>query len=274
MNRSVTEVDGEGLPHASRTKAIAQWRNVTNDFKLAKSEIGLAIPAKDQKIKVAKKSQCLICNGSNVKVSPSGLILCLCQMQLWANQLYGGINLYQSKYVRTTISDMRPWGSSENLQNLRTVISAAKNFVRNMDQWLVLSGSYGSGKSHILRAIATELSPFTLYISTDDLENHIFSAMDNNLLGELMGVLNSAPILLLDDLGNEHGAKFMVSKLRAIINGRYSNPLEYLTVIATNLSLNDLSRYDARLGSRLGDIEVVNFVEFGDKIGDYRKVQR
>jgi DNA replication protein DnaC len=109
----------------------------------------------------------------------------------------------------------------------------------------------GVGKTHILAAIDDEFRPWSLYITASHLESLVFETMKKDVLDDLVETLSSVPILLFDDLGSDYGATFAKSVFRRIIDKRYLSHDELLTVVATNLSENQIRIYDMRIADRI-----------------------
>ena len=152
----------------------------------------------------------------------------------------------------------------------REAWEAAKRYAADPDGWLVLSGSCGSGKTHLAAAIANmqlELGTLVLFNVVPHLLDHLRSAFaphSETTYDALFEKVCQAGLLVLDDLGAEHSTPWAQEKLFQIINHRYM--YRYPTVITTNLELiNDL---DDRVRSRLTDIGLVRHVRV--EATDYR----
>ena len=129
---------------------------------------------------------------------------------------------------------------------------------RDFAPFLILSGTYGSGKTHLLAAIAHKVMPhgrqplFTVVPSLMDWFRAGFDPDDKEaklaFQTRFDGICN-ADILLLDDLGAERSTIWVVEKLFQLINHRYARDLP--TVISTNCTPD---QFDGRIADRLMDL--------------------
>jgi len=150
--------------------------------------------------------------------------------------------------------------SAEKARSLRLAFENCRNFAVNPDGWLLLSGVYGCGKTHLAAAIANarlDLGEPVVFAIVPDLLDHLraaFSPHAETSYDDLFEQLRNAPLLILDDLGAHSGTPWAQEKLFQLLNHRYNAQLP--TVITTNQRLEDL---DPRLRSRLQDQELVNY---------------
>jgi len=142
----------------------------------------------------------------------------------------------------------------EELKSLEKALKAATDFARKPHGWLVLTGSYGCGKTHLAAAIANALtdrgSP-PLFIVVPDLLDHLratFSPNSNASYDRRFEEIRTAPLLILDDLGTQSMTPWVREKLYQLFNYRYNAELP--TVIT---SADTLDEMDARIRSRMLD---------------------
>lgn len=126
--------------------------------------------------------------------------------------------------------------------------------------FLFLSGTYGSGKTHLLAAIAhaaiaQDRQP--MFVVVPRLMDWLRAGYDKDNTDErlafqarLDGICN-VDVLLLDDLGAEQETKWTNDKLYQILNDRYARRLP--TVISSNLDADDL---EDRIADRVWDLAV------------------
>jgi DNA replication protein DnaC len=132
---------------------------------------------------------------------------------------------------------------------LVTMAKAGGDFVREIKakappRWLTLWGTSGSGKTYLARIIhglfpgkAHWLDWVDLcrrYQAKEETANRIRWAAD-------------APLVVLDDIGAEHQTPATVGLTHSLLHSR----LNRWTIITSNLSPDDWSIIDARIGSRL-----------------------
>jgi DNA replication protein DnaC len=133
--------------------------------------------------------------------------------------------------------------------------------------FLAFSGQYGSGKTHLLAAIAQHLlgkGRQPLFVVVPKLLDWLragFTPEKEGLAYEqrFAGICD-ADVLLLDDLGAEQHTPWAQEKLFQLINHRYARRLP--TVISTNWLLADL---DGRIADRLLDVAVCAVVYTVDR---------
>jgi DNA replication protein DnaC len=140
-------------------------------------------------------------------------------------------------------------------ENLRQAVASARAFADNPAGWLVLTGTYGCGKTHLAAAIANfqvaagRAAP--MFVVVPDLLDHLratFSPTSTTTLDKLFEQVKSAPLLILDDLGTESATPWAREKLFQLLNYRYAARLP--TVIT---SFNTVDEMDERIGSRMRD---------------------
>lgn len=162
---------------------------------------------------------------------------------------------------RLTFEDFIPEPSHltpDKAYNLRRAYDTAVYFAQEPEGWLVLSGTYGCGKTHLAASIANarlaQGEP-AIFMIVPDLLDHLrstFSPHSNVSYDNLFEQLRSAPLLILDDLGTQSSTPWAQEKLFQLLNHRYNAQLP--TVITTNQRIDDL---DPRLRSRLLDPSLV-----------------
>ena len=153
--------------------------------------------------------------------------------------------------------------------SLEQAFNQAQMFARSHKGWLLLSGGYGSGKTHLAAAIANfsvDLGIPTLFITVPDLLDTLrFSYDDPNATFEQrFEEIRNAPLLVMDDFGTQNATEWAQEKLFQILNFRYINKLPL--VVTTNLLLEEM---EPRIRSRLDDPELVTRVNI--KAQDYRR---
>ncbi|HEX9038952.1 MAG TPA: ATP-binding protein, partial [Ktedonobacterales bacterium] len=158
-----------------------------------------------------------------------------------------------------------------SIPGLREAYEVARRYAEDPQGWLVLSGGYGAGKTHLAAAIASErlaAGQSVFFSITPDLLDHLratFAPTSETPYDELFDKVREAGLLALDDLGAENGTAWATEKLFQIINYRYNYHMP--TVITTNHRL--LSHMDERIRSRLADISFVRHIAID--VPDYRE---
>ncbi len=161
-----------------------------------------------------------------------------------------------------TFDTFLPEGVSPDPAIRATVRSAHERcrvFAENPEKWILLTGTYGCGKTHLAAAIANHClaqGQPVLFLNTPDLLDYLratFAPSSETTYNERFDEIRTAPLLILDDLGTESPTAWAVEKLYQILNYRYNAHLP--TVITTNKELKDI---DQRIASRLSDAEIVS----------------
>jgi len=148
---------------------------------------------------------------------------------------------------------------SENLSDvdrlsLERALKAATTYARSPKGWLVFTGTYGCGKTHLAAAIANtraDLGQPPMFISVSDLLDHLRATFSTNSLVTLdrrFEEIRSAPLLILDALGEQSPTPWANEKLFQLIDYRHINKLP--TVITTAKYDDEI---DERIFSRLQD---------------------
>lgn len=138
--------------------------------------------------------------------------------------------------------------------SLEKAFQAARAFAENPEGWLLFTGEYGCGKTHLAAAIANHRKALgfpVMFDTVPDLLDHLraaFSPLSNVSLDRRFEQVRSAPLLILDDLGTQSATPWAREKLYQLFNYRYSTRLP--TVITTALSVDAI---DERLRSRMLD---------------------
>lgn len=146
----------------------------------------------------------------------------------------------------------------EQRENLRRARELAGRYAAAPTGWLVITGRFGCGKTHLAAAIANQQKalgqPAPMFIVVPDLLDHLratFSPQSPTSLDRLFEQVKTAPLLVLDDLGTESATPWAREKLFQLLNYRYAARLP--TVITTSDSIEDILKKEPRLGSRMLD---------------------
>ena len=144
-------------------------------------------------------------------------------------------------------------GHEESL-SLKEALRASMNYAKAPDGWLTLYGRTGVGKTHLAVAIARErikAGDKVFFAEVLELLDNLRSAFDrgsNVSFGELFEQVKSAPLLVLDGLGDESDSAWGQEKLFQIVVRRHNARLP------TVMTANELfPRIRGAMGSRLRD---------------------
>ncbi|MHB0923773.1 MAG: ATP-binding protein [Bellilinea sp.] len=143
---------------------------------------------------------------------------------------------------------------ADEQQSLQKAFKAAHEYAVDPQGWLVLMGSYGSGKTHLAAAIGNyrkAMGEDPIFVVVPDLLDHLratFSPSSSVSYDRLFEEVRTASLLILDDLGTQSATPWAREKLYQLLNHRYNAKLP--TVITTAQRLDEI---DPRVRSRMLD---------------------
>ncbi len=146
---------------------------------------------------------------------------------------------------------------ADEQKSLEKAFHAAQKYAENPQGWLVLMGTYGSGKTHLAAAIAnyrTGLGLPPLFIMVPDFLDHLratFAPDSTVRFDRRFEEVRTAPLLILDDLGTQSSTPWGREKLYQLFNHRYMAELP--TIVTTADSIDELYKSEPRLASRMLD---------------------
>ena len=138
--------------------------------------------------------------------------------------------------------------------SLQHAVLTAVRYANNPTGWLTLFGNTGVGKTHLAVAIAnTQISLgatvfFAFIPELLDYFRYTFAPQSRITMESILEEVKTAPLLILDDLGQEHNSPWAEEKLYQIFVHRHNYRLP--TVIT---SMEDLAEQSGPIGSRIRD---------------------
>ena len=157
--------------------------------------------------------------------------------------------------------------------SLESAKFAAENYASGPEGWLTFFGSTGVGKTHLAIAIAeTQISANkpVFFAIVPELMDHLRQTYNPNTAqthDALFKEIKEAPLLILDDLGQERSSPWADEKLYQIIVHRHNWRIP--TVIT---SMNDFTMETGPIGSRIQDPSIGQLVRIDAP--DYRRKSR
>ena len=145
----------------------------------------------------------------------------------------------------------------EEHENLKRAFAIAKQYAENPADWLVFTGPYGCGKTHLAAAIANyrvNQGYSALFVVVPDLLDHLRATFNPQSLvsyDKRFEEVRTAPLLILDDLGTQSATTWAQEKLFQLFNHRYNARLP--TVITMQETVEELEKTNPRLSSRILD---------------------
>lgn len=184
----------------------------------------------------------------------------------------GGINAEMLKRMTFETYNIERSGlRASHRASLESALRAAESFAADPDGWLVLSGGTGVGKTHLAVAVAQrriemgKASDVFFAFVPDLLDELRASYAPDNGVGYagVFDAVRNAPLLILDDVGQENSSAWAHEKLYQIIAHRHNNRLP--TVIT---SMIDMAKQKGPIGSRMQDSRLVQLIRIDAP--DYR----
>ena len=174
----------------------------------------------------------------------------LSTLGLHNRQTFGNFSLRQNEKL-----------PNQDLKDLKQAFDAAREFAEHPRGWLLLTGPYGCGKTHLAAAIGNYQAGLgfpPLMVSVPDLLDHLratFSPNSTVSLDRRFEEIRTTHLLILDDLGTQSATPWAREKLYQLFNYRYNAELP--TVITTSSTAEEL---DPRLYSRMQDERICNVI--------------
>ncbi len=138
--------------------------------------------------------------------------------------------------------------------NLRRVFNTAKQYAENPHGFIVFTGDYGCGKTHLAASVANAIATrgtSVVFVVVPDLLDHLraaFAPGSTTSYDQRFEETRSAPFLVLDDLGIENATPWAREKLFQIIDYRY------VAHLPTAITIHREAQIDPRIQSRIFDL--------------------
>ena len=174
----------------------------------------------------------------------------LSSLALHSRQTFGNWSMRQNERI-----------SQEGLKDLKNAFEASRDFAEHPQGWLLLTGPFGCGKTHLAAAIGNYQASMgfpPLMVSVPDLLDHLratFSPNSTVSLDRRFEEVRTSRLLILDDLGTQSATPWAREKIYQLFNYRYNAELP--TVITTSSKSEEL---DPRLHSRMQDSRLCRVV--------------
>ena len=140
-------------------------------------------------------------------------------------------------------------------ENIKRAFDISRTFAEDPRGWLIFTGTYGCGKTHLAAAISNHRvaqSHPAFFVVVPDLLDHLratFNPQSAATFDQLFEEVRRTPFHILDDLGTESATPWAREKLYQIFDYRYNAQLP--TVITTASAIEEL---DPRLAARMLDV--------------------
>ena len=143
----------------------------------------------------------------------------------------------------------------EEETSIEEAYDKARAFAEDPQDWLLFTGTYGCGKTHLAAAIANYRVAegySALFVVVPDLLDHLRATFNPNStvsFDKRFEEVRRTSLLILDDLGTESATPWAREKLYQVFDYRYNARLP--TVITTSSKVDEI---DPRLATRMLDV--------------------
>jgi len=164
----------------------------------------------------------------------------------------------------------------EQRDNLEAAYRLAFEFAKNPEGWVVFMGDTGCGKTHLASAIVNyryQAGQPALFVVVPEFLDHLrstFNPESKISYDQAFESIKKAPLLVLDDFGEQSTTPWAREKLYQMLNYRYNARLA--TVITTRYTLQNLDEIESSISSRLVDPKIST--PFNITAPDYRGDRR
>ncbi len=165
---------------------------------------------------------------------------------------------------------------AEEQKSLTRAFRAAQQYAQVPRGWMVLLGTFGSGKTHLAASIAnfrTALGFPPLFIMVPEFLDSLREtfAPDSRVgYNRRFDEIKTTPLLILDDLGTQSTTPWAREKLNQLFDYRYIAELP--TIITMVGSIEELYRSEPRLATRMLDTKVCTI--YAITVPPYRSVYK
>ena len=138
---------------------------------------------------------------------------------------------------------------------LTKLLNTVREYAENLpnSKWLTLTGPSGIGKTHLARHLIPYWNRWHVYNGKRC--QYAYFVEWARFLDEMRGShpatkikeLQNVGLLVIDDIGAENSTDWASEKLLMLLNARRNKP----TIITSNLHLNEINEFSARIASRL-----------------------
>lgn len=225
------------------------------------------------------KYQCSNCNDRGVFLGEDGLAhVCQCQRQRHLERLFRSSRATPT-FQAKTFSNFHTQGRPKGVLDM---LACAKDYVKNFEElrstennWLVLLGESGSGKTHLSMAVANDLLsrgvPVLYFQHTEGMgELKDLLRQGQADISSKLQEMKKVDVLIWDDLfkGRVQPTDFDLEITFEVLNYRYLNLLP--TVCSSERLSFNLLAIDKAIGSRILERGRGHLVEIDKQEANYR----
>lgn len=172
-------------------------------------------------------------------------------------------SLIDEKFREATFNTFRE--TKDNTENLKLCRMYVRDFDKMVkrNQGLILWGDVGTGKSYAAACIANELLSNGVPVAVLSLVKLLGAIQDGEYReSDTVELMNSAKLVIFDDLGSERSTDYALEKVYSIIDSRYRRKLPM--IVTTNLTIEEMKEETDRRYKRIYDrvFEVCSPMQF------------
>ena len=178
---------------------------------------------RDREMKLPVPDHC-VCNGKGMISTPRGYTWCIChRTKDWPLQCLRACGLKPSQLEAWTLdawSEALNAGCNDGYRLISRYVGKGATA-----PWVVLWGSPGTGKTHLLIAATGALCAQGIaaaYMTAYELEQNLKNAIGDNTLNQLTRQLSRVAVLVIDDYGTQMDTDFVNAEFHAILDKRYT----------------------------------------------------
>ena len=182
------------------------------------------------------------------------------QQQLPLLQQIGGLTAqFLSEKSFDTFDARGMNADAKGRESLQIALTECRCFADSPENWLVMLGVHGCGKTHLAAAITNHqlrAGRPVFFAVVPDLLDHLrstFGPESKIAYDEVFEGVKNSPVLVLDDLGMESSTPWAQEKLYQLLNYRYNSQMPTVITIP-----GFLEGIEGRLSSRLMDPKLSN----------------
>jgi len=160
----------------------------------------------------------------------------------------------EQSFERFDLRDHDPALNAAQRTNLKRALGISQAYAQEPEGWLVLTGNFGCGKTHLAAAIANyrvQNGHTAIFVVVPDLLDFLRAAFAPHspvTFDRRFDDIRRVPLLILDDLGTHSATPWAEEKLFQIFDYRYNARLPTVVTMSKDANL------DPRLATRLFDI--------------------
>lgn len=229
----------------SRLRSYVFWSNAIKEN--SSKDLFKGFSFEEDHLAFIKKfgEKCPFCGGFQqfINTDTKTRMYCICSMSAWLDAMHAELADVETITKPALLNELKPLASQPGAKTLVETKQILAQWVKDPQEWFLIMGGTGNGKTHILRAMKNYFKSAAVYISAEDFNSAIFRALGNREepLDVLVDKISFVPILLFDDFGIEHTNKMFTDTFAQIINKRYNaGRNDFPLMVTTNLSISDM----------------------------------